>query len=49
MSFDLKIARKKYMEAMEIYNKIKPEEQAKVYSDIKELYFERKSAEQLRA
>ena len=49
MGFDLETAKKKYMEAMEIYNKIRPEEQAKVYQDIKELYSERKSAEQLKA
>ena len=49
MSFDLGAAKKKYVEAMEIYNKIGPEEQSKVYLDIKELYSERKSAEQLKA
>ena len=49
MSFDLGTAKKKYVEAMEIYNKIGPEEQSKVYLDIKELYSERKSAEQLKA
>jgi len=46
---DLERAKINYIEVMEIYNKIKPEEQAKVYHDIKELYFERKSAEGLKA
>ena len=48
MKSDLETAKKRYIEAMELYNKIKPEEQARVYQDIKELYFERKSAEQLK-
>ena len=37
------------MQIMEIYNRIKPEEQAQVYDEIKDLYLERKSAEQLKA
>lgn len=49
MNLDLETARKKYIEAMGLYNKIKPEEQARVYHDIRQLYFERKSAEQLKA
>ena len=46
--FDLETARRNYIEAMRLYNNMPPEERAKVYRDIKELYFERKSAEELR-
>lgn len=46
--FDLESARKSYIEVMRIYSKIKPEEQAKVYHGIRDLYFERKSAEELK-
>ena len=49
MKFDLENAKINYIELMGLYNKIKPEEQAKVYNEIKELYFERKSAEKLTA
>lgn len=45
---DLDGARTAYMDIMEYYKNLKPEEQAKVYRDIKELYFERKNAEGLR-
>ena len=45
---DLEAARKNYIEIMKVYNSINPEEQAKVYHDIRELYFERKSAEELK-
>lgn len=48
MKFDLEAARKSYIEAMRLYNNMPSEERAKVYHDIKELYFERKSAEELR-
>ena len=48
MDINVEAAREYYIEIMEIYNQISPKEQAKVYNDIKELYFERKSAEQLR-
>ncbi|MBI2656454.1 hypothetical protein HYX03_01815 [Candidatus Woesearchaeota archaeon] len=48
MKLDLETAKKNYIEVMSLYNKIKPEDQAKVYNDIKELYFERKSAEELK-
>src|SRR3989338_3692975 len=37
-NLNLEDAKREYIEAMEIYNHIKPEEKAKVYSDIKELY-----------
>lgn len=46
--FDLEAARRAYIDIMRIYNSLKPEDQAKVYGDIKELYFERKSAEELK-
>lgn len=46
--FDLRTAKTDYIEIMKIYNSMKPEEQAKVYHDIRELYFERKSAEGLK-
>lgn len=48
MKFDLEAARKNYAELMRIYNKIKPEDKAKVYHEIRDLYFERKSAEELK-
>lgn len=48
MKFDLETAKKNYIEVMRLYNKIRPEEKAKVYQDIKDLYFERKSAEELK-
>ena len=47
-NLNLEDAKRKYIEAMQIYNQIKPEEKTKVYNDIKELYYERKSAEELR-
>ena len=42
---ELETARKDYVEIMQLYNNLKPEEQAMVYNDIKDLYFERKTAE----
>ena len=48
MRFDLEAAKREYIEIMRIYNNIMPEEQAKVYQDIRDLYFERKSAEELK-
>jgi len=48
MRFDLETARKNYVEVMKLYNKIGPEDKAKVYHDINDLYFERKSAEDLK-
>lgn len=48
MKFDLEAAKNNYVETMKMYNRLKPEDQAKVYQDIKELYFERKSAEKLK-
>lgn len=48
MKFDLDEARENYVEAMRIYKRMNPEEQAKIYHEIKDLYYERKSAEQLK-
>ena len=48
MKFDLEAAKGEYIEVMKLYNGLKPEEQSRVYQDIKELYFERKSAEELK-
>ncbi len=48
MNFNLEAAKRKYMEAMQIYNHIKPEEQAKVYKEIRELYLERKNIEEIK-
>ncbi|MBI2660278.1 hypothetical protein HYX07_03900 [Candidatus Woesearchaeota archaeon] len=48
MKFDLESAKKNYIEIMKIYNKISPEQQAKVYREISDLYSERKSAEELK-
>ena len=47
MNFDLKSARENYADIMVLYNGLNPEEQAKVYYEIKNLYYERKSAEGL--
>ena len=48
MKFDLETAKENYIEAMRLYNNISPEEKAKVYNAIKDLYFERKNAEDLK-
>jgi hypothetical protein len=48
MNFDLAAAKRNYIEIIKIYNMLGPEEQAKVYQDIKDLYSERKSAEELK-
>ncbi len=48
MNFDLEAAKKNYIESLRLYNNLKPEKQAKIYEDLRELYFERKSAEELR-
>ena len=48
MKFDLGTAKKNYIDAMRVYNSLNPEEQAKVYNEIRDLYFERKSAEELK-
>ena len=46
--FDLEAAKRDYIEVMRIYNTLKPEEQARFYHEIRELYFERRSAEELK-
>jgi hypothetical protein len=48
MSFDLKTAKRNYLELMHIYNHLSSKDQIKVYQDIKDLYFERKSAEEIK-
>lgn len=48
MSHDLPYAKSRYIEIMRLYSQIMPEEQAKVYHDIRNLYFERKNAEELK-
>ena len=48
MRFDLEAAKRSYIEVMRLYNNMTSEEKAKVYNDIKELYSERKSAEELK-
>ncbi|MBI4452212.1 hypothetical protein HY637_02175 [Candidatus Woesearchaeota archaeon] len=48
MNLDLKGAKWDYIEIMRIYNKLKPEEQAKVYHEIQDFYYERKNAEELK-
>ncbi len=48
MNLDLEAAKNDYMEIMRIYNKMKPEEQTQIYLEIKDLYYERKNAEELK-
>ena len=48
MNLDLESAKNKYMEIMRLYNRLNPEEQARVYHEIKDLYYERKNAEELK-
>lgn len=48
MNLDLKVAKKEYIEIMGIYNSLKPEDKAKIYQEIRDLYSERKSAEELK-
>ena len=48
MKFDLEAAKMDYIEIMRIYNRIAPQEQARVYQEISDLYSERKSAEELK-
>lgn len=47
-NLDLEAARNEYIGAMEIYNQLIPEEKAQVYAEIKEAYYERKNAEELK-
>lgn len=48
MESDLESAKASYLETIRIYNQLKPQEQARVYHDINDLYSERKSAEKLK-
>ena len=45
MDFKFDRAKRVYIEIMKMYNEIEPKKKAKVYQDIKDLYYERKSAE----
>ncbi len=48
MEFELDKAKRAYIEIMQIYNDLVPEQQAKVYEQINDLYSERKNAESLK-
>ena len=48
MNLDLEAAKNSYIDIMQAYNKLKPEDQAKIYHEIKDLYYERKNAEELK-
>lgn len=48
MNLDLEAARNFYTECMRIYNNLSPQDKARVYHDINDLYSERKSAERLK-
>ncbi len=48
MNLDLQRAREEYLEIMKAYNELRPGEQRKVFYEIKNLYYERKSAESLK-
>ena len=48
MKFDLETAKRNYIEIMRLYNNLSPQDKAKVYNDINELYYERKNAEELK-
>ena len=48
VKFDLDTAKKNYTDVIKIYNNISPEDKAKVYHDIQDLYSERKNAEKLK-
>ncbi|MBI2651700.1 hypothetical protein HYX01_04470 [Candidatus Woesearchaeota archaeon] len=45
MEFKLEDSKKIYMSVIKIYNELEPKKKSKVYQDIKDLYYERKSAE----
>lgn len=45
MDFRFDAAKKIYVEIMEMYNSLEPKQKSKVYQDISDLYYERKSAE----
>lgn len=46
--FDLEKAKKSYIEIIKMYNNLNPQDKAKVYHEIDDLYSERKSAEELK-
>ncbi len=48
IKFDLETAKKYYVEIMKIYSQVPPDKKAKVYHDIRDFYYERKSAEELK-
>ena len=48
MGFDLKAAKRNYVEAMTIYNRFSEIDKGLFYQELKDLYSERKSAEKLR-
>ena len=48
MNLDLESAKNCYIDIMRVYNKLNSEEQARVYHEIKDLYYERKNAEELK-
>ena len=45
MDFKFEEAKKIYIDIMGSYKELDPKQKAKVYQDIKDLYYERKSAE----
>ena len=45
MDFKFDMAKKVYIDIMRIYNDMDSKKKARVYPDIKDLYYERKSAE----
>jgi hypothetical protein len=45
MDFKFDEAKRRYIEIMKMYNELEPKKKSKVYHDIKDLYYERKSAE----
>jgi len=45
MDFKFDDAKRNYMEIMRMYNSLDPKDRSKVYNDIRDLYYERKSAE----
>jgi hypothetical protein len=47
MDFKFDDAKKVYIEIMKMYNELEPKKKSKVYEDIKDLYYERKSAEKI--
>ncbi|MBI2655055.1 hypothetical protein HYX06_01380 [Candidatus Woesearchaeota archaeon] len=48
MNLDLESAKNCYVDIMRAYNKLNSEDQAKVYHEIRDLYYERKNAEEMK-